>query len=456
MNKSILINAGWIAIAGATFAIGRMTAGPGEGAPAEPQQGARHTGLSSIVEADRDQLPNKVAGAVEGDFLSKYIQAEHGSLSKEAMTAAMREAMSESDPIKRALMMAQLMQNLTAENVQEALAALRESPNRRENFQYLALLQYSWGKIDGKAAIDAAIESGAGGRGGRGGGFGAMSVISGWATTDPDGAKAWVDGQEDGREKMMYMGGLVDGLAKTDPAAATAYVLEMSAPEEGEEGRGGFDIRSRYISNIAGEMLKKGVDTASTWAAGLPEGTLKASALSEVAQFYSRQDVEAAAEWIETYADSEDANRAVREVADRWARESPAEAAKWLAELSGDTQGSAMRSVFSEWADKEPLEASQYLATMEASTSRDSAVSGFSRELAGEDPSSAMEWAESIADKDLRTSTELSVARQWYRDEPEAAQAWAQENLSVEDQGAITQRERGGGGGDRRGGRGGR
>jgi Tfp pilus assembly major pilin PilA len=331
--------------------------------------------------------------------------------------------------------------------------------------QYFALLQYAWGKIDGKAAIAAAIEDG-----GRGGAFGAMSVLSGWATTDPESAKAWIESQEDGREKMMYMNGLVDGLAKSDPAAATAYVLSMAAATEGEGGRGGFDPRDRYIANIAGEMLKQGgIEATTAWANELPEGSLRASALSEVAQFYARQDSAAAAKWVEAYADSADAKNAVREIANRWANESPADAAKWVAGLPADSQSDAMRSVFGEWAGKQPVEASEYLATMSEGVGRDSAVAGFSRQLAGDDPSSAIEWASSIADEELRNSTELSVARRWYRDEPDAAKAWVEANLPAESQEALTQPERGGfdfgggnrptggfGGGRQGGGRGGR
>jgi len=451
MNKTIVIHALWVAVAGATFAIGRMTASSGAEASADGRETKRGPGLSSIVEAGGDKAPAKSAGVVQDDFLSRYIASESGQLSTDSMAKAMREALAENDPVKRSLMMAQLMQNLTPENVQAALAALRESPDRRENFQYLALLQYAWGKIDGAAAIAAALESG----GDRGGPFGAMSALAGWASSDPEGAKAWIAGQEDGREKMMYTGGLIEGLAKTDPAAATAYVLSLAAPQAGEDGRVGFDPRDRYISNIAGEMLKQGVEVASAWAHSLPEGSMKASALGEVAQFYARQDPAAAAKWIESYADSADAGRAVREVADRWAREAPSDAAKWVTALPVDAQGDALLSIFSQWGQKEPLAASEYLATMEPSSGRDSAVSGFSRELADEDPTAAMEWAGSIADADLRQSTEISVARDWYREEPEAAKAWALENLPAESQEAITQGGRGEGRGFDRAGFGG-
>jgi hypothetical protein len=447
LDKKILINAGWIAVAGATFAIGRMTVKPGGETGGEPEILDRQGGLTSIIATDPGARPQANAAAAEDDFLSKYLTGEAQLLSKEGMAAAMREAMAETDPIKRSLMIAQLMQNLTADNVQDALAALRETSDRRENFQYFALLQYAWGKIDGEAAIAAAVEEG-----GRGGAFGAMSVISGWASTDPEAAKQWIESQEDGREKMMYMNGLIEGLAKSDPAAATAYVLAMEAPAEGEGGRGGFDMRSRYISNIAGEMLKQGVEAASAWANDLPAGSMRSSALNEVAQYYARQDPATAAKWIEAYADSADAGGAIREIADRWARESPAEAARWVAELPEASQADAMRSVFDDWAQKEPVEASEFLAQLQPSSGRDSAVSGFSRELAGEDPGAAIAWASSIADEALRQSTEMSVARRWYRDEPEAAQEWAQQNLPAESQEAITERDRGGDRGDGGGG----
>jgi len=458
MNKFIILNAVWLAVAGITFAVGRMTAQPDEnGKDVSQEKGAR--GSSSLSAINGQQGKASGGGVAIGsgggeNFLLKHMLAEQGVLAAEGMTAAMREAMAETDPVKRSLMMAQLMQSLTAENAKSALAVLRESPDRRENFQYFALLNYAWGQVDGKAAIANAME-----QGGRGGAYGAMSVLSGWAGTDPEGAKEWIAGQEDGREKSMYMNGLVDGLAKSDPAAATEYVLSMPGPEEGED-----DPRGRYIDNIAGEMLKQGVDAASTWADGLPEGSLRASALSEVAEYYARQDISAAAAWVEAYAGSEDANRAVREIADRWANDSPQEAAEWVSGLPADSQGGAMRTVFSEWAQEEPVEAANYLTDMAASPARDSAVSGFSMRFAGEDPTTAMEWTDSIANADMREETQVMVARQWLRQDEEAAQAWAVENLSEEAQAQMQSRgggfDRGGfdrgGGGRGPGGRGGR
>nr|NIP95344.1 hypothetical protein [Akkermansiaceae bacterium] len=53
----------------------------------------------------------------------------------------------------------------------------------------------------------------------------------GWASVDADGAKAHLASVESGWEKSLLMQGLVSGLAASDPAAATAYVLEVDAEQ---------------------------------------------------------------------------------------------------------------------------------------------------------------------------------------------------------------------------------
>ncbi|MFT5410633.1 MAG: hypothetical protein ACI9NC_003366, partial [Verrucomicrobiales bacterium] len=128
MNRTILSAVGGVAIAATAFSIGRLSAPTDIAAPSDSSVLARRPALSSIVTADGSV--GKVVVENGSEFLSKYFEGESGELSKQSMTAAMREALAESDPVKRSLMMAQLLQNLSADNVEAALAAMRESPDR--------------------------------------------------------------------------------------------------------------------------------------------------------------------------------------------------------------------------------------------------------------------------------------------------------------------------------------
>ena len=92
MDKKIIINAGWIAIAGATFAIGRMTAKPESVTGPEGAAGKSGSGLSSIITTDPGERPASKTGAAEDEFLSKYLVGEAQLLSKEGMAAAMRDS----------------------------------------------------------------------------------------------------------------------------------------------------------------------------------------------------------------------------------------------------------------------------------------------------------------------------------------------------------------------------
>jgi hypothetical protein len=429
MNKSIITHGAWLAVAAGAFATG-ITLKSNTSSTAENKvevnvtEGDKLSALAANPSPDLDTSPTGDQNRFAVTTITKS-------------PAELLDALANSDdPIERNFIFAQLLLGLTADNAASLHASLKDTLSGRDGARQMSLLFRAWGKIDGATAIAAATESDsdAGDRGGRRGpgGFNTMSALSSWATTDSTAAIAWLGDVEDGREKSMYTFGLINGLAKTDADSATDYVLELAAAkaagdaEAGDGGqRGGFgDLTSRYISQIANEQIKKGIDTAVDWADALPDGDLKSSAFDQIADSYARSDIDAAKEWVAEYADQDYAQRAVAEVADRLASIDPQAAVDWAASLPESAQASAYAQTLEQWTRDDATAASEYLATMQPSDTRDAAVSSFATELDREDPASAATWAATIADVDTRISTLTKIAQSWMRSDADAAKAW--------------------------------
>jgi len=220
------------------------------------------------------------------------------------------------------------------------------------------------------------------------------------------------------------------GMATTDPAKATEYLESLPADTQG---------MGQLVNVLANEQMKKGVDEATAWAAGLSTDDLKEDAFDRLSDEYSRQDPVKASTWIESFADKEYAASAVAEVSDEWAEVDPAAAVGWAATLPDASQSGAMENAFDEWAESDPTEAGAYLDKMEPSPAKDSAVAGFVSDLGGENPEVALQWTKTIENEEIRTEAVTDVAKDWYRADKEAASAWLPDSgLAPETVEAIT------------------
>lgn len=456
MKKILLFNVAWLAVAIAAFTVGRSgNASAGADSDDEMRNGKRSSAGRSGSRA--------MSGGGSGPERSGAPGAGASRSGSKGSGVTVSQYLRETDSLVANKMFADLLLELSADNARELFDALRE--NDAEG-QQVGLFLEAWGKIDGAAAIAAVAEMGGDGRRRS---FASMSAITGWASVDPEGAKAHLAKIENGWEKGMMLQGLVSGLAKNDPAAATAYVLKVDAEQraaaaarpEGERGRGddrfrGFSV-DRQMDAIASVQMRRGVAEATAWAEGLPAGSIKASAFDRVAEDYAQNDPVAAAEWVRAHAGNEYAERAVREVAEELARKDPAAAVNWVEQLPENSQSGAMRETMERWTRADPVAAGEYLTAMPQSEVRDSAVSSFARELDRNEPQVAADWAGSIQNEELRVQTLESVARSWMRSNAEEARGWLPASgISAESQqNILREAERGNNFGDR-GGRGGR
>lgn len=441
MNKIIILNSVWGVVAAGAFFAGRTVETPSGDSANQSSQG----GGSGLSSRNGGSGPGGSSSSSGGPGTSLAGGGLNGGSSAGVTVAQFQN---ESNALVANKMFADLLLTLDAGNARELFDAMIEKQrNGNDVGQQMGLLLEAWGKVDGPTALAAVSEMGGDGRRR---GFASISAMRGWASNDPEAAKAHLEGMEGGFEKGMMTQGVVSGLASVDPFAATEYVLKLDAEREAS-GEGGDDrwrgyAVDRQMEAIANAQIQRGMKDATSWAESLPDGNIKSSAFDRVAESFARNSPEEAAEWIKSHADQEYAGRAIREVSEELSREDPAAAVTWASELPEEAQGGAMRTAMEQWTREDPEAAGGYLGNMSESPTRDAAVSSFARTLDREDPALAAEWAGSISDEGTRTETLQSVARSWLRSDADAAKAWLpQSGLSAEaQQRAIEESSRGG------------
>ena len=321
------------------------------------------------------------------------------ALDADGMANAIRDALRDPNPLKRNRLIAELMDQLTPDNIQAAIDGMRENGDGPGNFRELALLTYAWGSMDPDKALAYVSKLG-----GPGTAFGTASVLSGWASRDPDAALKWFKEQKsEGWERGMQARGLIDGLAQANLPEATRLAMSETDP----------DLQRQFMEVVARQQAQTGgIDATRTWVENLAKSGVSAEAVSTAAN----------------------------ELAGQWASKDPKAAAQWAAKLSNpDASRSALQAAYREWGRADPTAASEYLNQIPASPARDGAVQTFARSVVGEDPEAAAAWVGTIQDSETRVREMVRVGQVWNQTDPEAAQAWAASHLPADQQQAVQQ-----------------
>lgn len=416
MKRSVLIHLLWLGIATGTYFLGAHRSNTSKAPDGSYREVTTPSLLSGRSSSRSSNDPAGATGAGIGDSTSTGA-AQRNPNTPPSVQDLVKEATS-SNPISRSKAMAELLANLTSENAPEVLGSMHQAGAEDEQ---MGLLVYAWAALDGEAAMAFADEVGDAMNEEERSGY-KRQVITGWASANPNEARAWVDALDaDDPMTGRFRWSLVSGMADGDVEVATAYALERA--EANDRGA------PYYMDRIAERMLKEsGVAESVGWAEDLPEGGAKTAALRRVATDFVDESPEGAAEWATQYVDEDHGTRVIQEVSDEWAERDAAAAVAWLETLpDGDAKSAGMAAALTEWVRRgDAVAASEYLAEMPASPERDQAVAGFSRTLAHSDPQSAITWAESIQQDASRQSALIDAGRAWMRRDPAAASAWLQ------------------------------
>lgn len=338
-----------------------------------------------------------------------------GSVSGADIEAVSLQAFRDPNPINRRLAFTKLLESMTVENALDIRAQLVDLGASRDQWEDFS---FSWGALAGREAIDLAATTEE---------RDLVTAFSGWAAAKPGEAIAMLENLPEnlsGQQRQLTQG-LISGIASSDPALASELVLKMAA-EGNTDANGLIQIVARQT------LLAGGIEEATLWSEGLPDGEVKGVAMNRIASAYVRKDPVAAASWAESYATQDYSSSAIAEIGEEWAERDPVAAVSWLQNLpEGNGQAAGLRGAFGDWEDSDPAAASQYLLDMPDSPQKDASISGFATGYAWQNPAIAIEWAESISDPQMRERSLTRAGQAYLRREPEAARTWLESsNLS--------------------------
>lgn len=190
--------------------------------------------------------------------------------------ASIGQAMNETNQVKRLVKLSEVLEGLSADNIDEVLAYFEQLPDGARRTREWTLLMDAWGAFDGASAAAYAQEN----IGGRQGRVAAMAAVSSWARTDPTSAVDWAHSQESSRGFNLFMMGAINGWTATDPTGAAQYVSQLP---EGRE-------RSRMAGVVTRNFLDQGYQAAVTWVNTLADDQFKSDAIDSVARRWARED----------------------------------------------------------------------------------------------------------------------------------------------------------------------
>ncbi len=290
----------------------------------------------------------------------------------------------------------------------------------------------SWASVDPASAAEYMTENPrqfammgmGGGRGGRGGMFSggsASSVIAGeWAKQDPDGAIAWANGLERGKDGALAS--VIGEVAREDPKKAATMLADIDPAAAGGSYR-----------EIAESYGAKDFASAQSWIASLPADQ-QASAMSAAITGLAKTDPMAAAAQVASMEAGRDKDRAVTNVMSSMAQDNPQGAADFLAKNgSEDAQRDGMRELIPAWVNKDPAGALNYTMAMEEGGTRDRALSSYIWSNNQAAPSELIQVAENISDESSRSRSIGWMSARWMREDEAAAKAYVESSESISD-----------------------
>lgn len=411
MKKSLIIHGCWAVAVFTAFSLGTRNGGSPSVEKADEKNRADGFRSSARLEESRaDARTSRSGNRSKEDRDESNLSSLFGSIASASgnLDLLAEQALRDPNPITRRLAFSRLLEALTPENaeaIRSQLVSLGASGDQWRDFHY------SWGAIAGKAAFDHAAASDE---------PDLAATMTGWAAANPSEALALLKDlpQEMQGQRDELTASVVSGLAHRDQNMATDLVLRL-----GQEGNG---RAGNLMEIVANETLRsKGPEQASQWAESLPDGPLKGTAMSRIAESYARKDPLAAAQWAQRFADKDYASRTIEQVGGRWAQSDPVAAVGWLESLpAGNGQTAGLRNAFGDWEDRDPAAAGEYLLAMPQSAKRDSAISGFATGYAWQNPQLAIAWAQDIRDPGLRQSSLTRAGQAFFQRDPAGARAW--------------------------------
>lgn len=176
---------------------------------------------------------------------------------------------------------------------------------------------------------------------------------------------AWVNGLADPNDRGMARGREFLKESETDPAGAAARAGAWMAaePEAAPAAVGSDDLTAL----LAERWIKAGgrIETVAAWAAGLPTGRPRDTAIVRAGRAWLEEDVTAASVWLGGLPRSEGRDRLALDLVTKIGKERPEDALPWALSIeAGENRMDALMSVFGKLGLRDLAAAEALAATL--------------------------------------------------------------------------------------------
>lgn len=244
------------------------------------------------------------------------------------------------------------------------------------------------------------------------------AALSGWASTDPEAALAYVNEQLDDSYKSQSVNAVYASWAEVDPKAAIAAAATLV-------GRQQRDVAQSIYRNWGGSNPAAAMAHASE---NLENGRTKDETLDGILRQWASDDLSGAVTWVEqTTENREEAVGALRTVAYGLASRKPAQAAALLNAYPELITSRGLSSrLASEWSKQDPAATAAWTEALADPGARDDAIKTTAGNWASQDYDQAYTWAQGLPDARSRALALSNVALRQAQEGMDQPTSWIQ------------------------------
>lgn len=386
------------------FTAGRITTGSPAPSPGGTSETSARAARSSSASSNRE------ASATRTQSARRESSTRAAASSREQRTERLESIVRGEDPLNRGRALLAFIDQLGANDFEEAVAHFRSLGITESRMGEYAMLLSAWAKTDPIAALEYAKAN-------TGNNFATNTILTSWAATDAEGAIRWAETNHQGDEPNPYFAGIIRSLAETDPLRATDLLTSMPRSVE----------RGEALDAMVPHLLRQGTEATRSWIEGLSDDALKNGAMLRVAERLAANDPAGTAEWL--LANPGDAaQRRIDDVYSVWARQDEQAAMASMVSLPpGENRSNALRGLVTSVASENPSAAVSIMDRFPADVT-DRVVQHFIWHSFGTDPSTAVNQISRIADQNDRDQMYRRAVGRWLENDSAAATAWLQSN----------------------------
>ena len=400
-GRSILIHCGWAAAVAVAFVSGRggsLSPSPDSASP-KPERTPVHTDDST----DRADGGNRRAGTPPPGSQDAI----------DELRGRFFAALEEPNSLTRLRRTMDFYATLDASSWEAAYNAMTietVQTGRTHDLEWRLLLQRS-GEVGGEPAMKRFFKEG--------NRFASSLVVTGWATTEPNAARAWVESLPAGQDRATFVGDLVDGMVVRDPGAAASLLASLPAAERSRYAdklmRGSIQTGGYAAATVALEQARKGEAAAGETGTGYTSSLFATLADRMLFSNWTAKTPQAACRWIGEHAAPGDLHPALlAHAAKDWAHFDPPGALDWVGSLSARVDGGTLLSgvggVVGQWVKKDANSVGLWLNANPDHPLSDQVAYGYAESVMKLDPAAA-NWIEAIKDPALRERAQQRIPR---------------------------------------------